>query len=292
MSVNDEEVDLKTILADIQKRLASLEIKFVENKETSEQEESKNEATKSQTTNQASTANEESSKLTQVDGDVGQTIHQYQEETELEIQKEYQSIKDSVSRVTLDPVLRLCEGPCPVGTSNKVERATYFTLTKSSRYVETALKIVKLCYKDLDEKGTIGTEYVDQIATILKAHIDHNQKEYQAVLVAAQFDAETAKVFRTLQKNAACFTNAGIAQMKVAAELAAIKGQASAQNTSSNRYHSQRPQFYGRGRGFRNSGYQYNQGYNRGRSRQQGRDVFHDLSGNQFPPYSPNDGHD
>ena len=232
--------------------------------------------------------------VTETAGDVGQTYHQscqYQHEqeslTEIEIQKEYQCIRDSIFRVTLDPVLRLCEGPCPVGGSNKLERAKYFHITKSSRYIETCLKLVKLCYKDIDEKGTVSSQYIDQIAMVLKTHIDHNQKEYQAVLVAAYFNPDTAKFFRTLQKKSACFTADGVNQLKVAAELAAIKGHHSAHNGGGQ---SQRPQFYGnysrgRGRGF---GYQSNY---RSRHRQQGhgRDVFHDLSGGQYSPFSPNE---
>ena len=50
---------------------------------------------------------------------------------------------------------------------------------------------------------------------------------------------------------------------------------------------SQRPQFYsnnrGRGRGF---GYQ---NYRRQRHQGNGRDIFHDFSGNQYPPYNPNE---
>jgi len=291
MSDSEESFDLKSILTDIQKRLAHLETKSVDSKQSSEEQESKNDTTSEQTTTSGELHSElNTGKPTEAEGDVGQTYHQYQQEqevlTELEIQKEYQCIRDSVSRVTLDPSLRLCEGPCPVGANNKVERANYFHLSKSSRYVETALKVIKLCYKDIEEKGSVGAQYIDQIATVLKAQIDHNQKEYQAVLVAAQFDPDTAKVFRTLQKNSACFTADGVNQLKVAAELAAIKGQNSAQNhTRSGQW--QRPQFYGNSRG-RGRGFGY-QNYRRQRYQGHGRDVFHEFSGSQYPPYSPNE---
>ena len=290
-------MDLKSILEDIQKRLANLETKSVDDKQVTEQQESKNDGVSEQTIKTDS----EFGKLNQAQtqGDVGQTYHQHEQYvnekqqetlTDLEIQKEYQCIRDSVSRVQLDPCLRLCEGPCPVGNQNKVERANYFNLTKSSRYVETALKLMKLCYKDIDEKGSVGTQLIDQIATVLKANIDHNHKEYQAVLVASQFDQDTAKVFRTLQKNSACFTSEGVNQLKVAAELAAIKGQNNSAQYRGGQ--SQRPHFYGN-RGYRSRGRGFSNSYHRQRQFGHGRpDVFHDLSGTGYPPYNPNEGTD
>lgn len=301
MTDKEESVDLKSILEDIQKRLATLETKNANDKEVTEQQEGKNDDIREQTTNNTDSVSDfgKLNQALQVEGDVGQTNHQHEQYneqqqdilTDLEIQKEYQCIRDSVSRVHLDPCLRLCEGPCPVGNQNKVERANYFSLTKSSRYVETALKLIKLCYKDIDEKGAVGTQLIDQVATVLKANIDHNQKEYQAVLVASQFDQDTAKVFRTLQKNSACFTPDGVSQLKVAAELAAIKGQ---NNSAQNRGgHSQRPHFYGNYRGHRSRGRGFGNSYHRQRQFGNGRpDVFHDLSGNGYPPYNPNEGTD
>ena len=144
MSDSEESFDLKSILTDIQKRLALLETKGVDNKPNTEEEGVKNDATSTaseQTTNNTdqlhsdTTCSElKSGKLKtteEQEGDVSQTFHQQydQQDQELEIQKEYQCIRDSLSRVTLDPALRLCEGPCPVGASNKVERANYFSLT-------------------------------------------------------------------------------------------------------------------------------------------------------------------
>ena len=197
MSDSEELFDI-SVLKDIQKRLHNLGIKGVDSNQVIEQQENKKDSASEQTTSNEhlhSELNTHTGKLvTETAGDVSETYHQschYQHEqetlTEIEIQKEYHCIRDLISRVTLDPVLRLCE----------------------------------------------------------------------------------------------------VNQLKVAAELAAIKGHHSAHNGGGQSKH---PQFYGnysrgRGRGF---GYQSNY---RSRHRQQGhgRDFFHDLSGGQYSPFSPNE---
>ena len=110
-------MDLKSILEDIQKRLANLETKSVDDKQVTEQQESKNDGVSEQTIKTDTDSEIEFGKLNQAQtqGDVGQTYHQHEQYvnekqqetlTDLEIQKEYQCIRDSVSRVQLDPCLR------------------------------------------------------------------------------------------------------------------------------------------------------------------------------------------
>ena len=68
MSVNEDNSDLKSVLADIQKRLANLETKFVDSNETNGQQESKNDATTEQTINTENDEQDES-------GNAGKPTH-------------------------------------------------------------------------------------------------------------------------------------------------------------------------------------------------------------------------
>ncbi len=289
MSENDENENIIDILNELSKRIASLELKVGDSKAQGTDEISEIKPADQQTTDSSASSNDVSyGKAKSNNDNTCEVTHK--DDTSIEIQKEYQAIKDAVAKVHLDPSLRLCEGPCPAG-NNKPERAVYFQLTKSARYIETALKLIKLLYCELDNAngGPVDTTYpyIDQLTTVLKAHMESNQKEYQAVLVASQFDAETAKVFRTLQKNTSCFTNEGIAQLKVAAELAAIT-QGQKQNRPANFANRsfQRNQY-----SFRNN----NRGHRqfRGGRPNQGRDHFHQIADQfSYPPTHPNDGGD
>jgi len=113
---------------------------------------------------------------------------------------------------------------------------------------------------------------------VLRAHLDYNQREYESVLVSSHFDEDTSKLFRNLQKSSSCFTDQGVSQLKLAAELTALsrKGSGGAHGASSNPRNF-RP-FANRGRGSRFYGNRSGRG--QGRS-----DVFHNLAAN-YPPIS------
>ena len=134
---NDNE--LKALLSNIQQRLCAIEFKLSEKgAEKQANDGTENSDSAVQTT--------EHSNSESIDADAG-ISHTETEKTEepviIDIQKEFSAVRDAVSRVQLDPSLKLCEGPCPTGNNNKTERSLYYQLQKSSRYVETELKILQ-----------------------------------------------------------------------------------------------------------------------------------------------------
>lgn len=287
--------DLLSVLKDIQERLANLEVK-AENKDAENTVPANENADDTTESNSAQATAAAAGNNNNINGAIQQaasahgaskqtvdakTFEDYGN-TSTEIQKEFSSVRDSVSRVQLDPTLRLCEGSCPTGLNNKGERSMYYTLQKSSRYVETGLKLIQLAYDDLDKSGTVNPAFLDHATVVLKAHLDYNQREYEAVLVASQFDEDTSKLFRNLQKNNACFSAKGVEQLKLAAELAAMSKKSTGAPNPNNRGRGYYHNNTNRGRGYYHNSFP-NGGGRGGRS-----DVFHQLSTNNYPPNQPN----
>ena len=144
--------------------------------------------------------------------------------------------------------------------------------------------MLQLAYWDFEKTHSIHPAFLDQLMTIFKAHLHYNQREYEAILVASQFDEDTSKLFRSFPKNNACFSEQGVSQLKLAAELPAISRKP--RSTSYN-YNSTRSRSYlFRGRAsYRNFGYN-SRGGRGGRT-----DVFHSLTTN-YPPSQPHYGGD
>ncbi len=97
-----------------------------------------------------------------------------------DVQGQYQSIRDSVQRIRLPSDLKLNETRRGVRACDKPH---FNTLTRSARYVETALKVIA----SVDDNAT--PDQLSQLFTILKAHIAYLQDEHAAVVVQGQFDS-------------------------------------------------------------------------------------------------------
>ena len=277
-STPEQNNDLKSVLASIQQRLSAIELQLAENgaqKQAANGHEHGNVNHDNSAIQQAENAHEYDEKTVSTTNTTAEKVNE--PSVIPDIQKEFSVVRDAVSRVQLDSSMKLCEGPCPTGTSNKTERSLYYTLQKSSRYVETELKILQLAYAEYDKSHSVDPGYLDQLAVVAKAHLDYNQREYEAVLVASQFDEDTSKLFRNFQKNNACFSEKRVSQLKLAAELSAIsrKGTGSA---------SARPRSSPRGRGY--FGQRSFGSYGRGGHRGGRSDMFHSLASN-YPPHQP-----
>ena len=77
---------------------------------------------------------------------------------------------------------------------------------RHSRYIKTAIKIVNIASADSklqqesrhDNNAADITQYLDQISVVLRAGIEYEQQEYQALLVGSQFDQDTTRFFRLM----------------------------------------------------------------------------------------------
>lgn len=182
-----------------------------------------------------------------------------------DFQGEFQSIKDSLQKLTLPADLRLNDSRSGI---KRQDQPFNNAVVKSARYVETTLKVIST----LADKTVITTGDVEKIFAVQCAHIKFLQEEYQTLLVKGQFDEGTAKIFRTLQKNTSAFSPGSIETLKNASQL--MQAQLQINNTQQQ---GRGYNYRGNRRGYRGDRYQSfsSRGFGRGRGNQQGGSSFY-----------------
>ena len=109
----------------------------------------------------------------------------------LNVQDEYQCIKDKVSSVKIPPELR-------VGTSKsgikRDDQVTANVIANSAKYVETTIKLLW----NLDEEPS--TDDLVELFNVQKAHIDYLRQEHSALVVSGQFGSKTSQLFKNLSR--------------------------------------------------------------------------------------------
>ena len=176
-----------------------------------------------------------------------------------DLQGQFQSIKDSLQRVRLPPELKLSEQRRGVRANDK---AQFNCVTRSARYIETALKVIATV-----GDGGPSQDDLNTLFTILRAHMGYLQDEHAAIVVQGQFDPTTSRFFRALQSNTSGFTPASLECLRNAAAIAAVSNQ----QPQSSGHRGYQPS---RGRGFR-----------RGQ-----RDNYSSFTNRQFPQQRYNGG--
>ena len=177
-----------------------------------------------------------------------------------EIQEDFNSVKSSTDKVILPPSLKVHDSRSGI---KKDDQQTLNVITKCSRYIETALKLIS--------RSKEGSPLdIEQLLVCLIAQIKYLQDEYAALLVKGKFDQPTAQLLRSLQRNNSGFDNQSINNVRIAAELASIA-------QSSPQSHSRSQNYYSCGRGGFNRGYRGN--YRGFGSFRGNRDIFHSLRG-------------
>ena len=133
-----------------------------------------------------------------------------------DLQKEFSAIRDTLQKVKLQSNCRLNESPMGI---KKQDKPTFNVLQRNARYLETALKLIQVASSDSKLSDIDFNQYLIQLEVVLRAGIDFNQQEYQALLVGSQFDPTTTKFFRVMQRSENCFTPQALVQLKLAAEI-------------------------------------------------------------------------
>ena len=139
-----------------------------------------------------------------------------------DIQKEFESVRDSVAKITLPPWLKVHDSQAGIKQENK---QALKILSKSARYTETGLKLLSSFHKDEDTNTFVLTEEdIGALYTTLSAESYYLQSEYSNIVVKSSFDDETSKIFQSLENNTAAFSGQALQNVRIAAELAAISG--------------------------------------------------------------------
>ncbi|KAJ8030285.1 hypothetical protein HOLleu_26650 [Holothuria leucospilota] len=204
-------------------------------------------------------------------------------------QEEFQSIRDSLSRLKLPNDLKLNESKQGI---RREDQQTLAVLSRCGRYTDTTLKALAAIGEISEEAPREFLENeLAQIIKIQQAQIKYLQDEYANLVVQSKFDKTTSQTFRSLQRNTSGLNANALKNLKLAT---AISSAGLHQQTTSNQrdssyrptsqsswrgsYNPGRQGFRGRGRG-NNSYYNSNYNYNHNVS-----DVF-----DQFAQKGPSD---
>ena len=166
-----------------------------------------------------------------------------------DIQRDFESLKDSLNRVPLPKDYKINDSARGIGKDNK---STLTVLSKCARFAETGLKVfVTLQPISEDEQLiTLQKNDVQKLFTVLAAQANFLQGEYASLVVKATFDEETSRLFRSFENNTGAFSNQSLQNIRLAAELAS--------------HSSQRSRGRGRGNWTPNRGYRGFRGAHRG----------------------------
>ena len=176
--------------------------------------------------------------------------------TSQDLQGDFQALKDSLSRVKLPADLRINESRQGI---QRKDQPVFSVLSKCSRYNETLVKLLST----IEPESRISQETIEQLFLIASAQVRFLQDEYAALVVSSQFDNNTSRLFKALQKNTSGLNPASLETLRSAATIAA-----SSRPSTSSRPGGQ--SFRGRDRG--------SYGNNGQRS-----DIFQNFSQRQFP---------
>ncbi len=131
-------------------------------------------------------------------------------DSQLSLQRDYETIKRGVEKVRLPEELLLLENNSGI----KKEDCQNFNVVRSSpRYVETCIKILMEDSESVQEK----------LFTVLSAHIDFLQAEYAGIIVKGTFDQQTADTFKRLERNSMVFRGQALEHLRAAAEISAAQ---------------------------------------------------------------------
>ena len=155
-----------------------------------------------------------------------------------DVQAEYKAIAEVVQKVQLP-------ADCIINKSaqgvTKEVRTAHTILTQSAKYTETALKLLIVAF----DNAPADEAQLAKLFTVHYAQIKFLQDELAGLIVQGQFDQNTSRLFRSLQKNTSVFTSDALENLKSAAAISAVSAN---QNTPRR---SPRGGYRGRGRGGR-----------------------------------------
>lgn len=115
-----------------------------------------------------------------------------------DIQGEFSTIKDSVSRVKLSPDLRVSDSNRGIKRS---DQPFANVVQKCGRYAETTLKLLLSI-----NENRISDELLVDLWKVQVAQVRYLQEEHSSILVHGQFNPDVARLYRTLQKNTSGFS--------------------------------------------------------------------------------------
>lgn len=180
----------------------------------------------------------------------------------LDIQREFESVKDSLSKVLIPPHLKLQESSAGIRQDSK---QILRIISKTARFAETGLRQLSLVIgRDKDKDGSlkISERELQNVYTVFAAQQSFLQSEYSALVVKNSFDEETARLYRQFENHTSAFNSTSLNNLRIAADLARDKVSSTRRSSSNVRGG---PFSFNRHNRFPRFGHHY---YNRGRANQ------------------------
>ncbi len=179
----------------------------------------------------------------------------------LDVQGEFQTIRDTVNNVKLPADLKVPDSKQGIKREDQQHSAV---VAKCARYAETTLKLLF----QAGEPANVTEDTLIRLYHVQLAQVRYLQEEHASLIVQGQFDRNTARLYRTLQRNTSAFNEESLATLRNATTIAAAYRPPRFSNNQ------------GRGRG------SYSRGYQGGRYNFNRRDI---PSSNSQPPHADHD---
>lgn len=135
-----------------------------------------------------------------------------------DIQKDFDSIRDQVSRYQLPNNLRVVDNSR--GIKNDLKGQLQI-IKQCARFAETGLKVIGASTSREEDQSAIRAD-IEKLYTVLCAQIQFLQSEYANLVVKSTFNEETSRLFRSFENNTSAFTQQSLQNIRIAAELASI----------------------------------------------------------------------
>lgn len=131
-----------------------------------------------------------------------------------DIQGEFQCLRDSLTRIKLPSELKLNDSRQGI---RRTDQPLLNVVAKCGRYNETLVKLLTT----IEPGSVITQETLDQLFVIAHAQCRYLQDEFASLVVNSQFDSNTSKLFRALQKNTSGLNSTSLETLRSAATIAA-----------------------------------------------------------------------
>ena len=139
----------------------------------------------------------------------------------IQVQEEYQAIRDSVQSIKLPADLKVSDSKQGVKREDTLHA---FVVSKCAKFAETSMKLlIQADKRPITEE--YKNEFLYKIYAIQLAQLRYLQEEHASLIVQGQFDKDTSKLFRALQRNTSDFTPSAVLTLQHAAAISASRQQ-------------------------------------------------------------------
>ena len=134
-------------------------------------------------------------------------------------QRNFEGIRDKRAKISLPSFLKVNDSSTGI---KQESRSTLKAISKTYHYAETGLKLLAAISQPNDGGTfTLSDGDMADCYNIFASQIQYLQSEYASLIVKNTFDEETLRLFISFENHSSAFSQQSIANVRVAAELAA-----------------------------------------------------------------------